>query len=153
MSRYTPRQRDLNQAECAPTGPLRAIALPTRTRCLTCECVLILTWTRDGTDFYWADEEGRMIGGRPPHGFPSGYHVLSHLSRPGATDREMAAYSQISAARALGSLWPWEHPHMPAPTPPNTVPVPECCGSPMRATRDGWLCRVRRSVVPYEGRS
>ena len=94
-----------------------------------------------------------MIGGRPPHGFPSGYHVLSHLSRPGATDREMAAYSQISAARALGSLWPWEHPHMPAPAPPNTLPVPECCGSPMRATRDGWLCRVRRSVVPYEGRS
>lgn len=72
MSRYTPRQRDLNQAECAPTGPLRAIALPTRTRCLTCECVLILTWTRDGTDFYWADEEGRMIGVGPRTGSRAG---------------------------------------------------------------------------------
>jgi len=71
-----------------------------------------------------------------PDGVTDSYMLVNYLR-----DRDIAAYSALSAALDLGAN-PFRHVHHPADVPSFVGPVPEHCGSPMWMRPSGWQCRA-----------
>ena len=58
-------------------------------------------------------------------------------------EHDIRSYSVLKAAVDLG-YWSWYHIHRTeaGTAPAHTGTTPFCCGSPMWAAPDGWVCRV-----------
>lgn len=131
---------------CTPTGRMPAPTLP-EYRCADPACGVPLThkWTADGRDFTDVGPDGMPGTDHAPPGYhedPKGWWDRLAASDP-------ATYSVLSATAGLGCLF-W-HAHRPVAVTAPVNDVPTCCGWPMRATRDGWLCRENPATfVPYQ---
>lgn len=85
-----------------------------RGQCQTCGTAMTRTARPDLTDSTWAADDGTLRGGAVPGGHADGWAWLDW-----AAEHDVAAYSAAKAHHDLTSTWPWEHQHVPAPTPLN----------------------------------
>lgn len=138
---------------CAPVGALSAPDYDRSTcpsgHAYACECGEALRFQYDATglDGSYVDDSGVSIVSLAPELWkrdPKAF--IEELQRT-----NMAAYSAWSAAYNLG-MWPAHHLHRPVscahlPHKPSTLPW--CCEMPMYLARDGWRCRVSKTLFPF----
>lgn len=139
---------------CAPTGdlgnPRASLNGCASGHPYVCDCgdPLTFNYTADGLDHYWTGPDGQVVVSLAPaewHRDPKGFfdRLIEH---------NPAAYSRISAAYNLGH-WPPRHAHRPvscAHLPHDAAAPPECHDWPMQRVRDGWRCRIAKTLFPFE---
>lgn len=147
-----PRPQAPVLAPCEPVGSLEPWVRCTHPRECVCGASLHLSPSFEAPGFHswqWTDEGGAR--GTMTYPWGSGPEPVGWWES--LAERDVAAYSMLSARQGLGMLGAW-HSHAPdgtwrrCPDCPPPVPAPECHGKPMMATVEGWRCREALRVVP-----
>jgi hypothetical protein len=135
---------------CTPVGSLTAP--PEQIH--TCRCGERV-WpvpTADRSDYAWADAAGRTLYDTAPD-----RHDVIETTAAAMNDKRLppdvqhaaaSSYTNLAALTNLAPAW-WLHVHFPDVSTPEATAVPWCCGDPMWAGPDGWVCRVAKSLFPY----
>jgi hypothetical protein len=135
---------------CAPVGSLAAP--PEQIHTCRCGERVWSVPTADRADYTWADAAGRTLYDTAPD-----RHDVIETTAAAMSDKRLppdvqhaaaSSYTNLAALANLNPMWSI-HVHSPAASTPVAAAVPWCCGDPMWAGPDGWVCRVAKSLFPY----